>query len=195
MVKKVKNSSPNTKFVFSSVILCKDKKDISKNVGETNQWLKNDCKQKNIDFVGNSNIKEEHLGSKSLLLNKRGNSILAKNTLRFLRDPYWNNDILNCEMKYDECKSKLPSKSVNSISVGSIRDVRKRNLKLIIVGHLNINSIRNKFNLLVDQIKGILVILWSYLKENQVSPSIIASSNSRICFTLSFRSQSVLWWH
>ena len=79
-------------------------------------------------------------------------------------------------MKYDECKSKLPSKSVNSISVGSIRDVRKRNLKLIIVGHLNINSIRNKFNLLVDQIKGILVILWSYLKENQVSPSIIASS-------------------
>ena len=98
-------------------------------------------------------------------------------------------------MKYDECKSKLPSKSVNSISVGSIRDVRKRNLKLIIVGHLNINSIRNKFNLLVDQIKGILVILWSYLKENQVSPSIIASSNSRICFTLSFRSQSVLWWY
>ena len=79
-------------------------------------------------------------------------------------------------MKYDECKSKLPSKSVNSISVGSIRDVRKRNLKLIILGHLNINSIRNKFNLLVDQIKGILVILWSYLKENQVSPSIIASS-------------------
>ena len=57
-------------------------------------------------------------------------------------------------MKYDECKSKLPSKSVNSISVGSIRDVRKRNLKRIILGHLNINSIRNKFDLLVDQIKG-----------------------------------------
>ena len=28
-------------------------------------------------------------------------------------------------MKYDQCKSKLPSKSVNSVSVGSIRDVRK----------------------------------------------------------------------
>ena len=57
-------------------------------------------------------------------------------------------------MKYDECKSKLPSKSVNSISVKSIRDVRKRNLKRIILGHLNINSIRKKFDLLVDQIKG-----------------------------------------
>ena len=56
-------------------------------------------------------------------------------------------------MKYDQCKPKLPSKSVNSVSVGSIRDVRKRNLKRIILGHLNINSIRKKFDLLVNQIK------------------------------------------
>ena len=33
-------------------------------------------------------------------------------------------------------------------------DVRKRNLKRIILGHLNINSVRNKFDLLVEQIKG-----------------------------------------
>ena len=165
MVKKVKNSSPNTKLVFLSVILRKDKKDISKKVGETNQRLRNYCEQKNIDFVDNSNIIEEHLGSKNLHLNKRGNSILAKNILKFLRDSYWNDDILNCGMKYDQCKSKLPSKSVNSVSVGSIRDVRKRNLKRINLGHLNINSIRNKFDLIVDQIKGTL-ILWSYLKQN-----------------------------
>ena len=57
-------------------------------------------------------------------------------------------------MKYDQCKSKLPSKSVNSFSVGSIRDIRKRNLNRVILGHLNINSVRNKFDLLVDQIKG-----------------------------------------
>ena len=74
MVNKVKNSSPNTKLVFSSVILRKDKKDISKKVDETNQRLKNDCKQKNIDFVDNSNIIEEHLGSKKLHLNTRGSS-------------------------------------------------------------------------------------------------------------------------
>ena len=67
-------------------------------------------------------------------------------------------------MKYDECKSKLPSKSVNSIS-GSVRDVRKRNLKRIILGHLNINSIRNKFDLTVAKLKETL-ILWSYLKQN-----------------------------
>ena len=37
----------------------------------------------------------------------------------------------------------LPSKSVNNVSVRSIKDVCKRNLKRIILGHLNINSIRN----------------------------------------------------
>ena len=46
MVKKVKNSSPNTKLVFSSVILHIHKKYVSKKVGETNQRLKNYCKQK-----------------------------------------------------------------------------------------------------------------------------------------------------
>ena len=86
MVKKVKNSSPNTKLVFLSVILRKDKKDISKKVGETNQRLENYCKQKNIDFADNSNITEEQFGSKKLHLNKRGNSISAKNILKFLRD-------------------------------------------------------------------------------------------------------------
>ena len=88
MVKKVKNSSPNTKLVFSSVILHKDKKDISKKIGETNQRFKNYCKQKNIDFVDSSNIIEEHLGNKKLHLNKRGNSILVKNSLKYFRDSY-----------------------------------------------------------------------------------------------------------
>ena len=76
---------------------------------------------------------------------------------------------MNCGTKYDECKSKLPSKSVNSISARSIRDVRKRNLKRMILGHLNIKSIRSKFDLLVDQIKGnvdIMVIPETKLDES-----------------------------
>ena len=72
-------------------------------------------------------------------------------------------------MKCDECKSKLPSKSVNSISVRSIRDVCKRNLKRTILGHFNTNSIKNKFDLLVDQIKGnfdVMVISETKLDES-----------------------------
>ena len=55
-------------------------------------------------------------------------------------------------MKYDQCKSKLPSKSVNSVSVGRIREFRKRNLKRIILGHLYINSIRNKFGQIKENV-------------------------------------------
>ena len=84
----MKNSSPNTKLVFSSVILRKGKKDISKKIGEINQRFKHYCKQKNTDFVDNSNIIEEYLGSKKLHLNQRGNSILGKNILKYLRDSY-----------------------------------------------------------------------------------------------------------
>ena len=42
-------------------------------------------------------------------------------------------------------KSTLLSKSANSISVTSIRDFCKKKLKRIILDHLNINSIRSKF--------------------------------------------------
>ena len=72
-------------------------------------------------------------------------------------------------MKYDELKNKLPSKSVNSISVRSIRNVLKRNSKRIILGHLNINPIKNKFDLHDDQIErnvDIMVISETKLGES-----------------------------
>ena len=66
----------------------------------------------------------------------------------------------------------LPSKSVNNVSVRTIKDVCKRNLKCIILGHLNINSIRNQFDLLVDQIKGnIDITVISETKLNESFPN------------------------
>ena len=72
-------------------------------------------------------------------------------------------------MKYDERKNKLPSESVNSISVRSIRNVLKRNSQRIILGDLNINPIKNKFDLLDDQIErnvDIMVISETKLDES-----------------------------
>ena len=45
-----------------------------------------------------------------------------------------------------------------------LRKVCERNLKRIILSHLNINSIRNKFDLRIDQIKDSVVM--SFLKRN-----------------------------
>ena len=86
IVKQVKKASQNTKIAFSSIITRKDRKNIDKKVSEVNSYLKNYCSQKNIDFI--DNLKEEHLGQKKLHLNKKGNSILAKKNLKFLRSNF-----------------------------------------------------------------------------------------------------------
>ena len=60
---------PNTKLVFSSILLKKDKKDILKKVADINSRLKNYCQQKHL-VLSISNILEEHLGNKKLHLSK-----------------------------------------------------------------------------------------------------------------------------
>ena len=88
IVKEVQKISNKTKIVFSSIIVRKDVKNISKKVSEVNSHLKNYCAQKNIDYIDNSNIKEDHLGAKKLHLSKKGNSILANNFLKYLRSDF-----------------------------------------------------------------------------------------------------------
>ena len=55
-------------------------------------------------------------------------TFFSKEHLKVLKG---NDGILNCRVKYNESKSKLPCKSVNSISVKSIRDVRKKKLSFL----------------------------------------------------------------
>ena len=40
-----------------------------------------------------------------------------------------------------------------------MKDIRKKNLRNIVIGQHNINSLRNKFVLLAEQIKGIIDVL------------------------------------
>ena len=54
ITRSVMRSSPNTKFVFSSTLLRKDKKDILKKVTDINSCLENYCEQKHLDFIDNS---------------------------------------------------------------------------------------------------------------------------------------------
>ena len=76
-IKSVKRFSPKTKSVFSSLIVRKDKKNIDKEVLDTNARQRNLCNQKNIDYIDSTNIKEDHLTIKKLHLNKRSNSVFA----------------------------------------------------------------------------------------------------------------------
>ena len=82
IVKNVNKSSPNTKLIFSSILLRKDKKYISKKVTDIKTRLKNYCQQQHLDFNDKSNILKEHLGNRKLHLNKRENSVLANNFIK-----------------------------------------------------------------------------------------------------------------
>ena len=57
---------------------------------------------------------------------------------------------------YDENKAKF---KVGAISASNLNALRKCNVNRLIIGQLNINSLRNKFESLVQQVKGNIDIL------------------------------------
>ena len=56
-------------------------------------------------------------------------------------------------------KSEIDNEIVNHITNADLKSLGTRNLNKIVVGHLNINSIRKKFYFLAHQVKGNIDIL------------------------------------
>ena len=72
-------------------------------------------------------------------------------------------------MESEEYESERLDISSDDPSFSSLKSVRRKNLRRIIFVHLNINSLSNKFDALVEQIKGkvdILVISEAKLDES-----------------------------
>ena len=84
LVKLVKETCKDTKLTFSSKICCADIKDITDTINTSNSHLETYCKQQNVGFIDNGNIKKSDLNSKDLHLHERGSSKLAKNLLDFI---------------------------------------------------------------------------------------------------------------
>ena len=68
IAKKVRGACKDTKLCFSLLICRKDLKDIDKKVIKASTHLENLCKQQNLDFIDNSNIKKSDLNSRGLHL-------------------------------------------------------------------------------------------------------------------------------
>ena len=56
-------------------------------------------------------------------------------------------------------KSDIDNEIVDHITNADLKSLRIRNLNKIVTGHLNINSIRNKFDFLAHQVEGNIDIL------------------------------------
>ena len=84
LCEKAKRISPDTRIMFSNIIYRKDRRNTDKQRTDTNARLKIFCNWKNIPLTDNGNLKEEQLGVKKLHLNRRDNSLFAKNLLGFI---------------------------------------------------------------------------------------------------------------
>ena len=84
IVKLVKENCKDTKLSFSSVICRSDVEDLTDTINTINSHLQNCCKQQNVGFIGNGNIKKSDLNPKGLHLHECGSSKLAKNLLDFI---------------------------------------------------------------------------------------------------------------
>ena len=84
IVKLLKESYKDTKISFSSVICRTDINDITDTINTTNSHQENYCKQQNVGFTDNGNIKKSDLKPKGLHLHERGSSKFAKYLLNFI---------------------------------------------------------------------------------------------------------------
>ena len=100
--------------------------------------LKNYCNPKNIDFIDNANLKEEHLAQKILHLNRKGNSILANNLKKNLKSNFCDNCTdSNCSrINNAECIFELSEVNTEDVSFESLKDIQIKTLTHSILAHL-----------------------------------------------------------
>ena len=112
---------------------------------------------------------------------------MAKNFLKYLRSNFCNNYTdSNCSRINDvECISDLSAVNTEDVSFKSLKDIQIKNLNRIIFGHLNINSLRNKLDLLADQIKGHVDVL--AISETKLDDSFPAGQFKIPGYASSFR--------
>ena len=87
IVKNVTKNSPNTKRVFSSILLRKDKKDISRKVTDINNRLKIIASRNILILLITATLLEKQetlFRNRELHVNKRRNSILADKLIKYL---------------------------------------------------------------------------------------------------------------
>ena len=151
----------------------------------------------NVPILNNKNISWKHLRYKGLHLNSYGSSRLAMNLISLIKK-LWNDASYSTdfrEYKYSEAKitnpnpniySCLEQSSTDNVSfideneesnkstsfLDKLKATRIANINRLMIDHINMNSIRNKFEMLSNSIIGNLNILMiSETKLDSTFPS------------------------
>ena len=134
--------------------------------GFTISKLNNLLEEIDTPILKNRNITVDHLESKGLHLNPRGIARFAMNlkaSIRKLWTRYGNS--VHTGYQYFSTKNYLSANcnytelNDDTSDLDILKDLRCKNLNRVLIGHLNINSLRNKFEILVSSIAVNLDIL------------------------------------
>ena len=149
----------------------------------------------NVPIVSNKNISRKHLGYKGLHPNSCGSSRLAMNLISLIKKLHASYPTDSLDYEYLKAKitnlntniySCLEQSSTDNISfideneessestsfLNKLKATRIANINRGMIGHININSIRNKFEMLSNSIKDNLDILMiSETKLDSTFPS------------------------
>ena len=156
----------------SIIILRTDDKKLNESWMAVNLHLKDLSKEKNIFLIGNSKkIKAQHLNKGKLHSTKYGSRVLGNNFVNEI------SKVLHCQIdrgnsnvNTEECnfKDDLTAKKYDECNI-TLKTIRSDNTNKLIFAHLNINSIRNKFEFLATQVKGKIDVLM--ISETKIDES------------------------
>ena len=141
---------------------------------EVNVHLKELGKEKNIFLIDNSRtIKAQHLNKGKLHLTKYSSRVLSNDFVNEISKVlHWQFDRGNSNVNVEECnlKDDLNAKIYDECSI-TLKNRRSDNVNNLIFAHLNISSIRNKFEFLANAIKGkIDILMISEIKTDESFP-------------------------
>ena len=144
---------------------------------EVNSYLKDLCESNDIPFISNTTINpKKHLNNSRLHLNPKRSNKLRDNFVRYLKGlTCWEivkrNWPEGCSRSEDNvCSSSRVNKTSDNKEFSSehLSFSRKKHPNSAIIGHINIDSIRNKFNHLIAIIKGnVNVLMVSEIKLDE----------------------------
>ena len=159
----------NNTVVVSNIVPNGDRK--KEEAEAVNKLLVDIYEQKEIPLVDDGNINtKKHLNKSRLYLNAYGKSAFVKNLRNYFKNFNWSGIWNN----RDKVKSSPPltDPEINSLSdLTSIKLQRKENYENLIIGHLNIKSIRNKFEMVAEIIKDFDIFLISESKLYSTFPN------------------------
>ena len=149
----------------STIILRTDDKKLKEKRMELNLHLKA-SKEISISLIDNSRkIKVQHLNKGKFDLTKYGSRILSNN---FVNVNKLSKVLPNANVKECNFKDDLTAKKYDECNI-TLKTIRSDNANKLIFAHLNINSIRNKFEFLATQVKGKIDVLM--ISETKIDES------------------------